>query len=99
MTEAFASWAGRAPDGIWWAPGRINLIGEHTDYNDGFVLPAAIDLGVTAGAAQREDGQLRFGSLQKTEQDTIDDFRDVFDFKTAFERGYRIGGSGEAVRG
>ena len=34
---------GRTPDVVWSAPGRVNLIGEHTDYNDGFVLPIAID--------------------------------------------------------
>jgi len=34
---------------VYEAPGRINLIGEHTDYNDGFVLPAAIDKGIYAG--------------------------------------------------
>jgi galactokinase len=39
---AFESAFGRAPDGIAEAPGRVNLLGEHTDYNDGFVLPIAI---------------------------------------------------------
>ena len=46
VTEAmhgFAEWYGRRPIGVWSAPGRVNLIGEHTDYNDGFVFPFAID--------------------------------------------------------
>ena len=43
VVEAFRERVGREPDGVWGAPGRVNLIGEHTDYNDGFVLPAAID--------------------------------------------------------
>ncbi|MDP9274025.1 MAG: galactokinase [Chloroflexota bacterium] len=38
------------------APGRINLIGEHTDYNDGLVMPVALRLGVTVGADERDDG-------------------------------------------
>ena len=42
VLEAFRALTGIAPDGIWRAPGRINLIGEHTDYNDGFVLPFAL---------------------------------------------------------
>ena len=37
------------------APGRVNLIGDHTDYNDGFVLPAAINFGTTIAASRRED--------------------------------------------
>jgi galactokinase len=42
---------GGEPDGVWMAPGRANLMGEHTDYNDGFVLPFALGQGVTAAAA------------------------------------------------
>ena len=41
------------------APGRINLIGEHTDYNDGFVMPAAIDKEITFAIAPSEDGKTR----------------------------------------
>ncbi|MDP5227407.1 MULTISPECIES: galactokinase [Arthrobacter] len=44
LVDAFRSAFGHAPDGVWMAPGRVNLIGEHTDYNEGFVLPFAIDL-------------------------------------------------------
>ena len=43
---------GGEPDGVWLAPGRANLMGEHTDYNDGFVLPFALGQGVTAAAAR-----------------------------------------------
>ena len=39
----FRSWTGRDPEAVACAPGRVNLIGEHTDYNDGFVLPMAIN--------------------------------------------------------
>ncbi len=59
VTDAFAEWAGRPPEGVWRAPGRVNLIGEHTDYNDGFVLPVAIDRSVVVAAARRDDGVLR----------------------------------------
>lgn len=43
VAAAFAETFGDQPDGVWAAPGRVNLIGEHTDYNEGFVLPFAID--------------------------------------------------------
>ncbi len=53
-----------APDGIWRAPGRVNLIGEHTDYNDGLVLPFAIGPGTYAAAARRDDDILELCSRQ-----------------------------------
>lgn len=64
VTEAFTRAFGRAPDGVWRAPGRVNLIGEHTDYNDGFVLPFAPSLGVSVAAARRDDGVIEVRSRQ-----------------------------------
>ena len=55
-----------APEGVWHAPGRANLIGEHTDYNDGFVLPFALDRGTFAAAAPHEDPVLGSGVLELT---------------------------------
>ena len=52
---AFRKTANQAPEAAVYAPGRVNLIGEHTDYNEGFVLPAAVDRGV-ALAARRVAG-------------------------------------------
>ena len=49
----FGECYGAVPEGVWHAPGRVNLIGEHTDYNEGFVLPFALGQGVTAAASRR----------------------------------------------
>ena len=49
---------------VWFAPGRANLMGEHTDYNEGFVLPFALAQGVTATASPRDDGLLVLRSKQ-----------------------------------
>jgi galactokinase len=49
----------------WAAPGRLNLIGEHTDYNDGFVLPIALPYLTTATVTPRSDGRLRVRSAQR----------------------------------
>lgn len=46
IATAFVAATGFKPDAVAFAPGRVNLIGEHTDYNDGFVLPVAVDRGV-----------------------------------------------------
>ena len=64
VAAAFRERTGRDPEGVWAAPGRVNLIGEHTDYNDGFVLPAAIDRLVLVAAGRRDGGRLRLWSLQ-----------------------------------
>ncbi len=55
---------GREPEGVWFAPGRVNLVGEHTDSNEGFVLPFALGQGVAAAAAQREDDVLALRTRQ-----------------------------------
>ena len=60
--DGFATAFGYAPDGLWSAPGRVNLIGEHTDYNEGFVLPFAIDRRTVAALALRGDGLVRVSS-------------------------------------
>ncbi len=67
MLRAFVEQRGRNPDGVWSAPGRVNLIGEHTDYNGGYVLPFALDLPVFVAAAKRSDGILTAASLQQPE--------------------------------
>ncbi|MET7798918.1 galactokinase [Streptomyces decoyicus] len=60
--EEFAAVYGAAPTGTWAAPGRVNLIGEHTDYNDGFVMPLALPHTTLAAASPRTDGVLRLHS-------------------------------------
>src|SRR4051794_18981851 len=71
VVEAFRDSYGTEPVGVWHAPGRVNLIGEHTDYNDGFVLPFALPWGVSAAVSPREDGVLRLRSLQAGEPVTL----------------------------
>jgi len=61
----FARAYGRPPAGIWAAPGRVNLIGEHTDYNDGFVLPLALRQRVMVAVAPAPDGRSTVRSLQE----------------------------------
>ena len=71
LTNLFASRFRSAPR-IFRAPGRVNLIGEHTDYNDGFVFPAAIDLYTWTAVAPRSDRQLVAYSENLAESTGID---------------------------
>ena len=58
----FETLTGHVPDGLWSAPGRVNLIGEHTDYNEGFVLPFAIPHRTVAAVGRRDDHRIRVAS-------------------------------------
>ncbi|MFG2791281.1 galactokinase [Streptomyces sp. NPDC048419] len=62
VRDGFEELYGTAPEGVWSAPGRVNLIGEHTDYNDGFVMPFALPHTAVAAVSRREDGVLRLHS-------------------------------------
>jgi len=59
VTSVFTDVLGYAPSKIIQAPGRVNIIGEHTDYNDGFVLPCAIDYQTVISCAPRDDRKVR----------------------------------------
>jgi len=67
------------------APGRINIIGEHTDYNGGFVLPAAIDKGIDLAVSKRNDGEIHlfaeeFGDFYKVALEEIKPVKDWPDY-------------------
>jgi len=95
------------------APGRVNLIGEHTDYNDGFVMPCAIDYQAVIACAKRDDGVIRLISV---DYDNVQDsfvvnqeikptedklwanyMRGVVHFLK--EKGYSLGGADIAITG
>jgi len=61
----FSDRYGGQPEGVWYAPGRVNLIGEHTDYNDGFALPFALGTGVYVAAARRDGDTIALASRQQ----------------------------------
>ena len=71
LREAFAELSARAPQ-FFRAPGRVNLIGEHVDYSEGFVLPLAIDRATVAAAAPRDDRRVRVRSLERVETAEFD---------------------------
>ena len=62
VKAGFEAKYGYAPAGVWSAPGRVNLIGEHTDYNEGFVFPFAINRHTFAAISLRDDSTIRVAS-------------------------------------
>src|SRR6267143_4308920 len=66
LRDRFQSLYGVAPR-IYRAPGRVNLIGEHTDYNDGFVMPMAIDFSTWVAIAPRADRKIAIRSANFSE--------------------------------
>lgn len=64
-TDLFTATYGAPPDGVWSAPGRVNLIGEHTDYNDGLALPVALPHRTYAAVSARPDDVVRLVSAQE----------------------------------
>ena len=68
VAQSFSQEYGSEPSGVWSAPGRVNLIGEHTDYNDGLCLPIALPHRTFAAVRLRPDRRLRLRSLQSAEQ-------------------------------
>jgi galactokinase len=72
LVEAFHSRTDRQPAGVWAAPGRVNLIGEHTDYNDGYVMPFALAQQILIAAAPRQDGIWSVTSLNNHSTETFE---------------------------
>ncbi|MDN5790309.1 MAG: galactokinase [Micrococcales bacterium] len=64
LVDTFRAAYGADPSGVWSAPGRVNLIGEHTDYNHGLCLPVAIPRRTFVAARRRADRQIRIASIQ-----------------------------------
>ncbi|ASA54497.1 galactokinase [Vibrio gazogenes] len=113
VKKSFAQVLGYAPSHIIQAPGRVNLIGEHTDYNDGFVLPCAINYQTVVAAAKRNDNLVRVVSVDYDNAVDEFDLAQAITFqpdkmwanyirgvvKCLLARGYQIGGVDIAVSG
>jgi galactokinase len=104
VTDAFAREFGGDATIVVAAPGRVNLIGEHTDYSDGFVLPAAIDRHIVIAARPRADRtvQLYAADMRESAQFDLDDLRpDTNRRWSNYERGvaWALQGAGYTLQG
>lgn len=113
VKASFEQVLGYVASHIIQAPGRVNLIGEHTDYNDGFVLPCAIDYQTVVAASKREDTIVRVVAVDYDNQTDEFDITEEITFqqdkmwanyirgvvKCLLERGYQFGGADISVSG
>ncbi|MGF1737673.1 galactokinase [Photobacterium satsumensis] len=113
VNTSFSSVLGYEATHLIQAPGRVNLIGEHTDYNDGFVLPCAIDYQAVVAAARRDDNIVRVVSVDYANQTKEFDLTADITFdedcmwinyikgvvKCLRDRGYEFAGADIAVSG
>jgi galactokinase len=111
VVSSFSARFGKSPDLVARAPGRVNLIGEHTDYNDGFVLPCAIGPSTMVAASRREDREIHvvaadFGnaidsvsldSMGKSEQGWANYVRGMVD--ALQQAGYALDGANLSIAG
>jgi galactokinase len=91
ISAAFAEIYGRTPDGVWAAPGRVNLIGEHVDYNAGLCLPFALPHRTFAALAVRDDGVVRARSVQAPDRDWSGRLDEVGPGRVPGWAGYAVG--------
>lgn len=113
VSAVFSSVLGYVASHIIQAPGRVNLIGEHTDYNDGFVLPCAIDYQAIVAAARRDDNIVRVVAVDYNNEMNEFDISQPLEFdqqcmwvnyvrgviKCLLERGYVLGGADIVISG
>ena len=81
MKKQFVQTFGEEPDGFYFAPGRVNLIGEHTDYNGGHVFPCALTFGIYGVIRRRSDRGLRFYSVNFPKAGLIESSLDDLKYK------------------
>lgn len=103
VTTAFEAQSGERPSHVVYAPGRVNLIGEHTDYNDGFVLPMVIDRAVWIALRSTDDNQVRVHSLDygETAEFNLNSFQHQGEHWLEYIKGvaYALQGAGYKLRG
>ncbi|UUA73828.1 galactokinase [Cellvibrio sp. QJXJ] len=113
VTQCFTEHFDQLPDFVSKAPGRVNLIGEHTDYNDGFVLPAAIDFFTLVATSVRQDNLIKVIALDYTGQSDEFALNSLYEahpiqmwsnyvravVRTLVDRGYQLKGCNLVVSG
>ncbi|MEH3115308.1 galactokinase [Pedobacter terrae] len=97
LQEKFAEQYHKNAEAIYFTPGRVNLIGEHIDYNGGLVMPCAISLGTWVAIAPNSDGQYRFKSLN-FDVETVANSNTITEKNGSIWANYPIGVINELIR-